>query len=221
MADESTIAISNESFVLHIQPAAPDGDYPGKVNGAIGTGYGSDRNGNLDFDHELYQVEVLLKVLEDNEASRFRIAISDSDGPGVRDEFYYYVDTFDYEWGEWGTFVRPLIDYNEVYSDGGDGEMNFGLNSLGLAAVWDSTEALDVEIGGIYITEIEPTPNDVIFELNANNFGDAWVWGSLHYQDHPDAVVYTENSIVIDAEDPGDDAGSQGGLWPSIAAEEF
>ena len=123
----STIAFSNDSITLDIQPAAADGQYPGFVNGGIGTNYGSDPFGSLDFDHELYQVEVPLKILADNEAGQFRIAVADSDGTdGMRDEFYYYVDTFDFEIDEWDTFVRPLTEFDTIWSNGGDGEMNFG-----------------------------------------------------------------------------------------------
>ena len=63
-----------------------------------------------------------LKILEGNDATQFRIAVADSDGTdGVRDEFYYYVDTFDFEIDEWDTFVRPLTDYQELWSNNDTG----------------------------------------------------------------------------------------------------
>ena len=216
----STIEFSNTSIILDIQPADDDGEYPGMVNGGLGTNYGSDPFGSLDFDHELYQVEMPLRILEDNEAAQFRITVADSDGTdGARDEYHYYVNTFDYEEGEWDTFVRPLTDYDELWSnEGGDGEINLGNSVVQLMTMWDSVDALNIEFGGIYITEIDPTPKDAIFELNANNFGQAWTWGSYGADG---AVVYTENSIIIDADEIAGDAGVQGGLGHGLLQRDF
>jgi len=68
------------------------------------------------------------------------------------------------------------------------------------------------------ITKIEPTPSDVIFELNANSFGQAWAWGSYGVDG---AIVYNDDSIVIDAESQGGDAGAQGGLGHGLLQREF
>ena len=210
--DVSTIEFTNDSIVFDIQPAGDDGEYPGRVNGGMGTNYGSDRFGSLDMDHELYQIEVPLRILDDNVASQFRIAVGDTDGTdGVRDEFYYYVNTFDYEIGEWDTFVRPLTEYSELWSNGGDGVMNLGTGTVQLMTMWDTADALNVEIGGIFITEINPTPSRTIFELNANNFGQAWTWGAY---DADGAVTYGEDSITINTQ-------GQGGLGHGLMQTEF
>ena len=160
-----------------------------------------------------------LRILEGNDVAQFRISLVDNDGPGGDgDEFFYDVDTFDYEIAEWDVFVRPLTDFSGMGGTNGDGEMNFGLRALQLMTFWGQAEALNVELGGIYITEIEPTPSETIFELSANNFGQAWMWGSYSADG---AITYVDDSIVIDAESQGGDAGAQGGLGHGVLTTNF
>lgn len=214
----STIEFNSSSMTLYIPPADDDGEYPGTVNGGIGVNFGSDARGFLDFDHTNYQIEMPIRILEDNESSLFRIVLADSDGTGASDDFYYHVNPFDFEVGEWDTFVRPLAEFDELISNGGDGEMNFGQSIVQLTSVWNSPELINIEFGGIYISEIDPVPSNTVYELNANSFGQAWSWGSYNVEG---AITYTEDSIVINAESQNEEAGAQGGLGHGVLHREF
>lgn len=81
-----------------------------------------------------------------------------------------------------------------------------GLKQIQIQSVWNSTDALNFEVGGIHVRPIDQTRDDVIFELNANNFRTGYVESGF------DGFVINDfNTISIDA----DSYGRLGMTWVS------
>ena len=164
---------SSEGFELDIQ-ISDESNWPGTVNGGVGIDLG-----NFDLDSELYQLEIPVRVLADNEAGQFRITMSEPDTPASGDEYQYHFDLFDLEEGEWHTFTRPLLDYDSSWTEGGDQIQEFGMTNIQIQTMWDTVDALNIQVGGVYVTPIDPIDDGVVFEFNGNVFTRGFVYRRL------------------------------------------
>ena len=189
--EPDAVDVTNDGILFDV-PVTDAGQWPGTANGGIGIGL----NG-LDVDVETHQLEIAYRVLEDNEASRFRVNLIENGSPHIGEEYMYLFD-LDAPTGEWTTAIVPLTEPNVVWTLGGDDTPDFGLHQIQIQSMWNTTAPLNFEVGGIHVRPIDQTRDDVIFELNANNFRTGYV------QDGFEGLVETDfETIDIDADSYG------------------
>ena len=189
--EEDAVAVTSDGILFDV-PVTENGQWPGTVNGGIGIGVGG-----LDVDVETHQLEIAYRVLDDNDASRFRVNLIENGSPDTGEEYQYFFD-LDLPIGEWTTAIVPLTQPTAVWTLGGDNEPNFGLAQFQIQSMWNTTAALNFEVGGIHVRPIDQIQDNVIFELNANNFRTGYV------QDGFDGFVENDfETINIDAESYG------------------
>ena len=189
--EPDAVEVTNDGILFDV-PVTDDGQWPGTANGGIGIGLDG-----LDVDVEIHQLEIAYRVLEDNEASQFRVNLIENGSPDTGEEYMYLFD-LNLPIGEWTTAIVPLTEPSVVWTIGGDNEPDFGLNQLQIQSVWNTTAVLNFEVAGMYVRPIDQTRDNVIFELNANNFRTGYV------QDGFDGFVVNDfETINIDADSYG------------------
>ena len=120
---------------------------------------------------------------------------------------YYFNGLLDYEVNEWVTVTQPLNNPTAIYPDNHDGVPANGLDSVQIG-LWEMPGALNIEIGGIYVNPINPTPTTALFEWNSNNAKRAWRWGA--FDDENSTITLTDTSIMLDIQP------AAGGDWPDL-----
>jgi hypothetical protein len=197
--EPDAVEVTNDGILFDV-PVTDIGQWPGTANGGIGVGFDG-----LDVDVETHQLEIAYRVLDNNEASQFRVNLIENGTPDTGEEYQYLFD-LNLPIGEWTMAIVPLTEPSVVWTIGGDNEPNFGLNQIQIQSVWNTADALNFEVGGVHVRPIDQTRDNVIFELNANNFRTGYV------QDGFDGFVINDfKTINIDA----DSYGRLGMTWVS------
>ena len=186
--EPEAVDATNDGILFDV-PVTDGGQWPGTANGGIGIGLAG-----LDVDVETHQLEIAYRVLEDNDASQFRVNLIENGSPHTGEEYMFFFD-LDMPNGEWTTAIVPLTEPTAVWTLGGDESPDFGLHQIQIQSVWNTTAPLNFEVGGIHVRPIDQTRDNVIFELTANNFRTGYV------QDGFDGFVETDSETInIDAD---------------------
>ena len=197
--EPDAVEATNDGILFDV-PVTDFGQWPGTANGGIGVGLDG-----LDVDFETHQLEIAYRVLDNNEANRFRVNMIENGAPDTGEEYQYLFD-LNLPIGEWATAIVPMTEPSAVWTIGGDNEANAGLKQIQIQSVWNSTDVLNFEVGGIHVRPIDQTRDNVIFELNANNFRTGYVENGF------DGFVTNDfRTINIDA----DSYGRLGMTWVS------
>lgn len=194
-AELGAVTASDGGIVVNVQASEADGT----TNGGFGVG-----TGELDIDFDAYQMEVRVRPLSENVAPTFRVIINEVDTPATGESYQYHFDLLDLKEDEWTTLSVPLSSPSTVWTEGGDGAPEDGFAELQLMTMWDRSAPLNIEVSGVYLTPIDPEPDGVVFELNANNFTRGFVSDGFQ-----GAVAVDGNTIAIEA----DSFGSLGMTW--------
>lgn len=122
----------------------------------------------VDFDASQYQLRIVYRILDGNEAANFRIILRDNDGddsaPGQGTEDHQiFIDTsFATPLNDGSGFSEQFSPLNSVFTDtsfgftnGGDGTLNPGLNQWQLQSSFNSTDRLYIEVQSV---ELIPEP---------------------------------------------------------------
>lgn len=182
---------TNDGILFNV-PATDNSEWPGTTNGGVGLGFDG-----LDVDVETHQLEITYRVLEDNEASQFRVNLIENGSPQTGEEYMFVFD-LDQPTGEWTTEIVPLTEPSTVWTIGGDDVPDFGLKQVQIQSMWNKTDLLNFEVGGIHVRPIDQAQDNVIFELNANSFRTGYV------QDGFNGFVENDlETIIIDADSYG------------------
>ena len=194
---EEAVQASDDGFQLYVEPADD-----GTTNGGIGMSFGS-----RTIDAEDYQLEIPVRVLPDNEAAEFRITMGEVGTPEEGEEYIYRFNLFELDEDEWTVVERPLIEFDGTWTTGGDFVQDFGLHSIQLQSIWNVTETLSIEVGGVFVSPIDKSDDGVAFEFNADTYSRGWTFGAFG---DDDVVDGSGKYIEINAENP---TGGLGTHW--------
>jgi hypothetical protein len=194
-AEVDAVTASDDGIVVDVEASEPDGT----TNGGFGVG-----TGELNIDFDAYQMEVRVRPLSENVASTFRVIINEVDTPATGESYQYHFNLSDLEEDEWTTLSVPLSSPSVVWTEGGDSVPEDGFAEFQLMTLWDRSEPLNIEVSGVYLAPIDPEPDGVVFELNANNSTRGFVSGGFQ-----GAVINDGNTISIET----DSFGSFGMTW--------
>ncbi|MEQ9454715.1 MAG: PEP-CTERM sorting domain-containing protein [Phycisphaeraceae bacterium] len=170
---------TGESFVIDAD-VTTDGDFPDTSFGGLGFTQGA-----LDFDASMAELVILAKVLPNNEASQFRVLMSDLDGddsaPGQgSDDYIFNIQTAslsDTEFTEiiipLGTGSESLIDEDPTFgfTNFGNSLQDFGLTGFQIQADGDETlDRLNIEVASVIIRE---AASGLLGDFNGDTVVDA------------------------------------------------
>ena len=173
---ESTIDITESSIVFDINPAA-ESEWPGRVNGGMGSAW---LRTDFEDDPENYELVVKAKLGENNEATAFSVVLFDNDGlyeivdwggDGVprqldqeAEEHQYQFSTADLSEDEFIELRMPMTqspNWSQKIGaalNNGDGVPNYGMYGVQVQSLWDTVERLNLEIESIQIVDITFVP---------------------------------------------------------------
>lgn len=180
---------------IYVEPSH-ETNFPGTVTGGITLDIG-----DVEFSYEDYQLEIPIRVLGDNEASRVIVTLSELGAPQTGEHYQYQLDLTELVEDEWTNIVRPLTDFSGVATQGGDGLPLEGFSTLQLHAPFNSVEVINVEVGGVFVRPIPAMAEpDVPYRFDGNVFTGGYQFGTYLADG---AVDNQRDLIVIDAEPGG------------------